>query len=203
MVISPLLEIKPLGRTPDTSSYAGFVFTSAHAVEFSEHGDARAAFCVGERTAQAARRHGWDVRHVAKDAAELIEEFAKAPVTAPLLHLAGRHRRGEIDMRLTALGIQTDTIVVYDQIAVPLTTETSDLVEGEAVVILPLFSPRTAVQFRTLVTKAPHVHVIALSQAVADALQGLPMGSLHIVAAPNGHAMQAHVEKLLRKNSLP
>ncbi|MEM7519734.1 MAG: uroporphyrinogen-III synthase, partial [Pseudomonadota bacterium] len=67
--------------------------------------------------------------------------------------------------------------------------------------LVPLFSPRTAAQFAQEVSAAQHVHVIAISAAVARALGGAVTSKVHIAAAPTGEEMVRAIEFLLRRKT--
>ncbi len=199
---SPLIEILPVEADISLKGYAGVVFTSANAVRFSENGAGRSAYCVGMRTAEAAKAHGWDVSLAAQDADSLISAIEVACVEGPLLHLAGQHRRGEVAERLSHLGAQTDVAVIYDQILRPLTEEARGMISADARVIVPLFSPRTAAHFVSEVGSAKHVTLLAMSEAVADATAGVEAAELLIAKAPTGEEMRRAVEMLLAGDSL-
>lgn len=133
-VIAPLLRIVELPHDVQAVRDArGVVFTSENGVRFAGPGNGRPAWCVGPRTAEQARKAGWDVTEGPGDAAGLI------PLIGDLgpgwLHLHGAH----VAARLPVQGM-----VVYDQLPLPLPPEAAALLRGDAPVILPLFSPRTA-----------------------------------------------------------
>lgn len=202
IVHSPLLQIVPQQSKADPARYNAVIFTSATAVGFAGHGQGQHAFCVGARTAQAAQDSGWRVRIVAQDADALVEKLQAMPGTGPLLHLAGAHRRGEIATRLGNAGTPVDVSVLYDQALLPLNNAAKSLLAGKTPVIVPLFSPRTAVQFAKAAASSAPVHVVAISAAVAAPLDRLNGTEVRIVAAPTGDAMLQEVELLLRKDSL-
>ncbi|MBB1497425.1 uroporphyrinogen-III synthase [Paracoccus sp. MC1862] len=133
-VIAPLLRI--VGVPHDGAAVrdaTGLVFTSENGVRFAGPGRGRPAWCVGPRTAEQARKAGYDVREGPGDAARLI------PLIDDLgpgwLHPHGAH----VAARLPAPGM-----VVYDQLPLPPSPEALALLQGTAPVILPLFSPRSA-----------------------------------------------------------
>lgn len=133
-VIAPLLRI--VGVPHDAAAVQdakGLVFTSENGVRFAGPGRGRPAWCVGPRTAEQARKAGYDVREGPGDAARLI------PLIGDLgpgwLHPHGAH----VAARLPVPGM-----VVYDQLPLPPSPEALALLQGAAPVILPLFSPRSA-----------------------------------------------------------
>jgi uroporphyrinogen-III synthase len=115
---------------------------------------------------------------------------------APLLHLRGRHARGDIAGQLGAAGLPVREQIVYDQKSLPLSDAALACLKGPAPVIVPLFSPRSARLFAGAYP-GPVAAVAAISHAVADAL---PDGFARYVAvaeAPNGEAMLSLLEKLV------
>tara|TARA_R110000787_G_scaffold250480_1_gene356099 strand:+ start:122 stop:826 length:705 start_codon:yes stop_codon:yes gene_type:complete len=202
IVTSPLFEIVPTGIRPDLSRYAGIIFTSSNAVALAPKVNHRPAYCVGHIAAERAKAAGWTIFAEEQTAEHLIARISEMAPAGPLLHLAGKHRRGDIAARLTALGITTEVHVLYDQNAVDLSAEAHALLKGAAPVIVPLFSPRSAALF---VDQTPHLHnviIVAMSDAVALCCQGLGAARILVVAAPTGQEMLRTVEKVVRSSSL-
>jgi uroporphyrinogen-III synthase len=200
--ISPLMEIRPCRSGANLADYRGVIFTSANGVAFAGLGQGRRAYCVGAGTARAATDQGWHVMQVAQDADALVAAICDTGAQAPLLHLSGTHRRGNIAERLTQAGIKTETAALYDQVLLPLSDRAQALLKGEATVILPLFSPRTAGQFADQAAELRNVRAIAISPAVADTVRHLNLKQLLIAQAPTGDAMRQDIEMLLHAHSL-
>jgi uroporphyrinogen-III synthase len=115
-ILSPVLAIRPLllevGERP-----AALILTS-------ENGAARAgelglaglpAWCVGPRTAQAAREAGLEAVEAGPDAEGLLAALLAARPQGPLLHLRGEHARGDLAPRLRAGGLEAREAVAYAQ----------------------------------------------------------------------------------------
>lgn len=195
VVISPL--IAPVFPTVDlpTGDWAAVILTSETGAEAAGRMRDRLpdlAFCVGQRTAEVARKAGFATRSADGDAEALLALILSTGI-APLLHLRGREARGDLAERLSAKGMRCDGVVVYAQEAQPLTAQAIDLLRGDKPVIVPLFSPRTAeilaVECRRIAATAPLI-VIAMSAAVAEAAR--PLGAPTIVAAhPDADSMGA------------
>lgn len=200
--ISPLLEITPLGTKVDLAGYTGVIFTSTNAVSFVQDGQGMPAFCVGARTAEAATGKGWRVERIAQDADALVASLSKDPVNGPLLHLAGKHRRGEVAERLSEIGITTNVADLYDQVLLPLSDEAQEILRGDRPVVVPLFSPRTAAQFAKEAGVTRNTQIIAISDAVAKAVQSIAVQEVHIATAPTAKEMRRGVEMLLHGDSL-
>ncbi|WP_207103075.1 uroporphyrinogen-III synthase, partial [Paracoccus shandongensis] len=133
-VISPILRIVAVDHDGAALRDApGLVFTSAHAVGAAGPGRGRLALCVGGHTAQAARKAGFAVQVGNGFAESLLPLIRDAGV--PLVHPHGRHLARELPV---------PGMVVYDQKALPLGDEARAVLAGDAPVVLPLFSPRSA-----------------------------------------------------------
>lgn len=167
VVIAPVMAIVGTGARPDLAGYRGVILTSANALRFLPGLQGVRAWCVGERTAEAAMAQGAQVMRVADDAEALVAGFEG---TGPLLHLRGEHVRGKVAQRLTSVGIETHEAVIYRQEARDLSPEARALIEGEDEVVLPLFSPRSAALVGGQIGHVgPGLEVIAMSPAVAEA----------------------------------
>lgn len=202
VVISPLIEIVTLDRPTDTEGAAGAIFTSGQGVARAPNGAGLPAYCVGRRTANAARVAGWDVRLVAETAKDLLAAIP-GDVVGPLNHYCGKHRSGTIAEQLTARGLLTHVVVLYDQQLRSLSAEARELLAGPKRVIVPLFSPRTAAQFLVESEGATRIEVVAISDAAADLLRDKISAPVHVARAPDGLEMGRCVEIRLRDTSLP
>ncbi len=202
-VISPLIEIAPTGEAIDLTPFAGVIFTSANGVAHGPEGNGRPAYCVGPQTTEAAARAKWQAEMVGLDAEAMIAKLSSRLQIGPLLHLAGRHRRGDVAGALSASGLTTKVATVYEQNLLPLTEEAQALLNGSAPVIVPLFSPRSAQHFAREATCTEQVIALSISPAAAQALEALPLYAHDVAAEPTGEAMATGVEKLFRCTTLP
>ncbi|MFY0633470.1 MAG: uroporphyrinogen-III synthase [Vannielia sp.] len=172
IIENPLLEIVPQEPVELPGPEDGVIFTSARAVEvFSnwQEGAGRRAWCVGSRTAEAAREAGFAA--VAGDgaAAHLPALLGREDTVPPLWHLRGLHQRRDVAAELQALGYDCRSIVIYDQRALPLAGQIRTRIEAGEAMVAPLFSPRTAGLLAAEVKNiGANLRVVALSSAVAD-----------------------------------
>ncbi|MCE8005560.1 uroporphyrinogen-III synthase [Aestuariivita sp.] len=197
--ISPLIRIVPRTDPVETGTARGLIFTSANAVRAAEHvfiGRDLPAYCVGGATASAARQAGWIAHQIGPDADALVVGLIRERPDGPLVHLRGRHARGDIAQRLTACDLPTREHVIYDQIALPLSSEALRFLDNPGPKIAPVFSPRTACLLADA-TDRPLV-LAALSPAVAGAFGDRPGCTIHIAASPDARSMGALVEKLMQ-----
>ncbi len=193
IILSPVIEIEILPMQRSLAQYCGLIFTSENGVRafvqaYGQHD--MPAYCVGVRTAKAARAVGLRASSANGSADDLVAMVMDAGVKGALLHVRGEHSRGDIAGRL---GQQVDEVVAYRQVPVPLTEKTREILAGKHEVILPLFSPRTAQLFfkHDLLINAP-LQVVAISNAVNEAILGTnPAKNIDILIAetPDAEAM--------------
>lgn len=192
--ISPLMRVEIAGPLPRVAG--GVLLTSGNAVRaFVALGGApgHVAWVVGPRTAGLARDAGFDVRGVAADVDALVELVPPDP--PPLVHLRGEVTRGDLAARLDRRGIAVAEAVVYRQIAQDLTAAALALI-SEGPVIVPLYSPRSAVLLARACPpgRMGHLRLLALSDAVA---RDCPVSPLGISETPDGKGMLALIGRHL------
>lgn len=185
-VISPILRIEVVAHdAARLHDAAGLVFTSAHAVASAGAGRGRLALCVGGHTAAVARQAGFAVQQGNGFAESLLPLIAAADV--PLIHPHGRH---------LAKRLPVDGMVVYDQIAQPLNADARAALAGDAPVVAPLFSPRSARLLADAVRDAnAPLWPVAISAATLAAWDAPSAGSA-VAATPDAEQMAAAVAAL-------
>jgi uroporphyrinogen-III synthase len=201
LIESPLIEITAMG-TADISANEEVIFTSANGVRFAPPGADRVAYCVGNHTTQAAQAAGWAAQQRGFDATSLIADLLAHPPTASLVHISGRHTRGDVVETLTAAGLRARRIAVYDQRLAPLAPEAIAALSGSGHCIVPVFSPRMAHHFAALCPQENRVLVAAISEAVAESFGSWRPAELCVSATPDIVGMAECVEKLLSGISL-
>ena len=177
-VISPLLEIIYAPDLPDLKGYDGLIATSAHAIGALTAGSAALppdmpCYAVGRATAEAARDAGLRALSAEGDADALVAQVADRAAGQRLLHVHGTHTRGDVAARLQAKGLTVDQVVAYDQGACPLGAEADRALSGQAPVLVPLFSPRTAALFAADYRGTAPLYVACMSAAVAQEIMAL------------------------------
>lgn len=201
VLVAPVLEIVEDDAPIPLDGVQGLVFTSENAVDaFARHSARRdlPAWCVGDRTAAAARAAGLAAHSAAGDAAALARLIVAEGVRGPLLHLAGDHVRGDLPGDLAAAGIALHVRPVYRQQARPLTASARAALGGRDRVIVPLFSPRSAALFRAEagMPLAP-LDLVAISLAAAEPLAGWGAAHLCVARRPDADAvLDAVAERL-------
>lgn len=176
IITSPLIRIEAMRPAALPGPEDAVIFTSVSGVEaFSawQEGAGRRAWCVGERTARAARAAGFEAVAGAGTAAQLPAIIRAEKGIGQLWHLHGAHQRGDLAGDLLALGIQARSVVIYDQPSVPLDPSVRARIGAGEAMVTPLFSPRTAGLLAAEVKNiGANLRVVALSEAVADKWPG-------------------------------
>ena len=119
-LISPLLAIEFTGELPEISNYQAVLFTSINGVKaYADRAGPKGAlcYCVGDKTAAAARSLGLIAESANGDASSLLALVATTldPTAGPILHVRGESAVGGITTKLAALGFEAKDIVLYRQ----------------------------------------------------------------------------------------
>ncbi|WP_424966247.1 uroporphyrinogen-III synthase [Dinoroseobacter sp. S375] len=189
-VITPLLRIETRDGLMPAPPEVTLIFTSANGVARYPAAPDRAgqrALCVGARTAELARAAGYDAQSAEGTAEDVLALALTQP--GPFLHIRGAHARGEIAARLRAAGKDARDCIAYDQLPCPLTDAARAALTGPCLV--PLFSPRTAAIFAAECPAAPDARIVAMSTAVASALDGSAYAGVETLKTPTAAAMRA------------
>ncbi len=197
LVISPILEIRFRKPELDPRDFDALVFTSENAVRAAASFwdlSGLKGYAVGQRTADVGAEFGVALSSANGNADDLVRLIRRDRPKGRLLHLHGLHSRGHICDSLIEFGLDTDSAVCYDQDECALTNEATDLLAREGVVLLPLFSPRSAALLGKMCqgSKAQLV-LIGISAAALDGWSG-PAPSLRLLAAaPTAKAMRQEI----------
>lgn len=193
VVISPVLRIVWHDVAVSLDGVSGVVLTSENGALALAHAapvTGLPAYCVGERTARAARGAGMRAVSAGGNADDLVALVRKQPPTGRLLFPRGTESRGNVAERLTEAGLIVDETILYDQTPQPLSAEARELLVGDRPVLAPLFSPRSAglLAAQAKGTVAPLL-LAALSEAVAAAWTGPTPARLVVAERPDGAAI--------------
>lgn len=196
-VLSPLMVARFL--TPDlpAKGFAALVLTSETGAEAA--GRLRAggadlperAYCVGDRTAEAANALGFRAISARGDAAALERLIMAGPDEGPLLYLHGRDRAADLGAELSTQGRQVVSAAVYAQEVRPLSADAETVLAGPGPVLVPLFSPRST---RVLLAALPAQTVaglrfVAISEAARAPLPAAMAAQAIVAARPDAAAM--------------
>ena len=199
IIENPLIRIRQLGVDPHLTSGEAVIFTSSNAVNAVPDGEGRTAYCVGERTSQTALKAGWQAQVMGRNVEELIAGLKKIGPQFPLCHLRGKHIRQDIVDALSPQGFDVRQVAVYDQELLPLGELARHAITQDYPVIVTLFSPRTAQHFAASVVSVSQLHILALSDAVADECARIDGTKTVVAERPDAQAMVFEIEKIVHK----
>ncbi len=190
ILVSPVLEIVPVPFDVPVAP-AFLILTSAHGAAAARAVpglQGLTAWCVGDRTAEAARAAGLSAVSAGGTAEDLLARLRAARPTGLGLYLHGRHVAADIAGALGEAGIETHTAVAYDQVERPLTAEARACLARSGAVIVPVYSPRSArlLAAATDGAAAP-LDIVAISRHAAEAW---PDVQATVAASPDGPAME-------------
>ncbi|WP_051909465.1 uroporphyrinogen-III synthase [Paenirhodobacter enshiensis] len=206
VIVSPLTELRPTGAPiPEAGDY---IFTSEQAVFVMPPASAlpragRRAWCVGMRTAEAARAAGFEAIEGPGDAAGLWRMLLAEAPEGPLVHVRGEEVAVPLAEMLNDAGLEAQEVVVYRQERLPLTPEATAALAGTAALLVPVFSPRTARTLTDAVAdtgterRAP-IWLAAISGAVLAAAGGLRAEQAEIAGHPDAAGVLDALERLMR-----
>ncbi len=200
IVISPLTKIEFLEGALELDNLSKLIFTSINGVRaYARHCDRRDIPCytVGDATAAYADSIGLRATSCHGNAQDLIARILADGERGPVLHIRGRHSRGEVALSLRNAGCKAEETILYRQIGQTLNNAAVSLFQAKTPVIVPLFSPRGAEQFVQQYHGGAPVLVVAMSAVVAQVARELD--ALHIVTAqsPNKNSMLEAIKGLL------
>ena len=165
----PLFEVRACAwEPPDPAGFDAMLLTSANTVrcagpllELYRH---LPVYAVGEVTAEAAKRQGFQVAGVGHSGAHAVSEVIAARGHGRVFHPGGRDRR---DFNPGPLVIVRRC--VYESVETGSAEGLAAVMPREAVALL--HSPRGAIRLARLVPmiERPRLHILAISPAVLDA----------------------------------
>lgn len=202
VVIAPLMRTVWQGALPDMTDIGDLIFTSETALRgfcrLSPRRDMR-AWCVGARTASAAKAAGFDVRQGPGDAVGLAALIAATGTGRRYVWPHGTHVACDMGALLSSAGTETIPTVVYDQQTLPLRAAAQDLLSRPDPVLLPLFSPRSARLFLMAVASLPlnaPLYLASLGPEIDAAAAPLAAHHRRIAARPDTGALLAALTEL-------
>lgn len=201
--IWPLTAIRPVALSlsmPPTAD--GLVFTSAHGARaFAALCPRRdlPAFCVGARTAEAARRLGFAGAVAAGGDAARLAAFLPGTGLAHLFHPRGRDAAADLAALLAPSGMRVTEAVVYaaEETGAPPAPVADGLATGR-IGIVTLWSRRNAAILAAharagRLALAPSIEAVAISAPAAEPLAGLGLAAVHVAEAPDRAGMLAAI----------
>lgn len=203
IVVSPILEIVPVPfDAPIVPDY--LVLTSAHAALAAGQVAALSglpAYCVGDRTAEAAEAAGFAARSAAGSATDLARLLARDRPSGRGLYVRGRHVASDLPKMLSSAGLDTFSVVAYDQEERPLSAEARAALARPSPIVLPVYSPRSSALLAAAAAgAAAKIDVVAISRAAADPWHGTD-AHVAISPAPDGRSMEEAIVERVRSRA--
>ena len=199
VILAPVMEIAVLDAP--IPEFDAVIFTSQNAVaplagQVAARG--RRAYCVGSKTAAAAREAGFDVVSGSGDAAALVEVIRAHHNRGRLLHARGEEIAFPLADTLKSAGIDTDQAILYRQEACTFPDDLRERIMGGGPLLVPLFSPRSA---RLLADRLGGDHarlrIAAISPAVAEAAKALRPEALEVADRPDADGVEQALARLI------
>lgn len=195
-VLSPVLEIAATGAQLPQGAYDALLASSAKGVELARGAEAVKALplhAVGERTAHAARAHGFRPDIVAGSAEAILPSLlARHPKPSHFLYLAGRDRQAALEAGLKAAGHRIAAVEVYEaRAANALSQEAVDAIAAGEIDAVLHYSRRSAEIFLALakgagiLAKARAALHCALSREVAQPLVDAKIPNVVVAERPD------------------
>lgn len=208
---SPAMTIIENNIAPDLTDISALAFTSANGVRaFANKSEHRTlpVFAIGEATAQTAINLGFSHVEMADgDGASLTGLIVKNHRGGQVLHIAGKHRAGELVTMLQQKGLKARRDVLYEAMPCPaLTPYAVETLQNQISrdqrqnCWVALFSPRSAVRFIEQISAAglepalKHVSAACLSLAVAEKLGDGHFNQIGVAKRRSAKALLAVVQ---------
>lgn len=200
-ITAPLFQIEILSEVdPDAGPWTAILLTSANAMRGiadlarRDRWRATPTFAVGDRTAQAARSHGFtDVTSATGNVNDLVNLVA-ARISPParLLYLCGEERSGDLAGALRAKNFIVDVVAVYRMIAARTLPEPAASAIRDGVDGVFHFSRYSAEAFVKAASNAGLLEIAlakpvhyCLSDQVAEPLRAAGAANIRIAARPD------------------
>lgn len=203
--MSPLTGLRFLAPVLDLAGVDGVIFTSENGVEgFARLSGWRGAlaWCVGARTAEAARAAGFEAVAGPGDAAGLL--LMLAAEGGPRHPFWARGARVSVDLApvLGRHGVAPRSAVVYDRERLSLSAEARAHLASGAGAIWPVYSVGSAEDGLAALAGLPlsNLRAVAISAPVADLLAPL-VRSVHVAERPDAAAMIEALATFARRDA--
>ena len=199
VVVAPLIGIAPVddGPLPDA---AALIFTSETAVRaYAARAAAagRPAWCVGARTAAAAREAGFEAIGTGPDARALAAVILARRPLGVLLHARGAQAAFPLADVLRDNGLEVREAVLYRQVDLAPDAQALALFSGSHPLLCPVFSPRSAARFAAVAAQASApLGIAAISEAAAVACRGLARATIRVAPQPDAEGLLTALAEL-------
>lgn len=173
------------------------IFTSQAAVDFAPFGNGRFAWCVGDRTCDAATAKGYLAQTAEGDVEDLLKLILKGKPKGKLLHIRGEVSRGHIKDRLKAAAFPCSETIVYRKRGLSAPADLQSRIDGSEQVFVFLFSAETVTFLEQWNINWGRSTLISISSNVAQAASCLGAMETLVAERPNQAKMIAAVQRLI------
>lgn len=185
-LVVPMFEVRAVPWSMDaTTPYDAVFITSSNALKFLDKNlnflKDLPILCVGEATADAARRAGLSDVTAGTDGAAELADLAAALGYRHLLWLAG-----EPHTPVNHPNLIFDVKIIYETVELAIDTRVQEVTQQPLVALV--HSPRAARRFARLVAERRHIDLVGISEKAAIAA-GPGWTSVHWPDAPSDRAM--------------
>lgn len=215
VIISPASKIESADALPPLEKYAAVLFTSANAVKalqgFLKEGDPllqTPAYCVGAKTAQAARGAGFQI---IEEGHGTVDSLLKVIESEPhdgerWAYFSGDIIRHDPEPRLKKLGLTLDHHIIYHARAIAdLSGEAAKALQEKSIDVILFYSPRAVELFADQVKKAgldvgiKDLHALCLSADVGARARKLGFETITTAKESSARAMHEALNTIKRE----
>ncbi|RCL01503.1 MAG: uroporphyrinogen-III synthase [Candidatus Tokpelaia sp. JSC085] len=194
--VLPLSIIKPVNALFPDKSYDAIIATSANAflqslpLAYEASLTKLPLYCAGQRTAQAAQKHGFtSIAAIAKTAKSLCSEIGMATRHRRFIYLAGRHRQSDLENHCRSMKIEVDSIEVYEiQFLTPTIIQYANMPSTiDFILLYSSGNVSTLASFSDRIT--PKSRILCLSSRIAETLPRSLKGEILYAKEPTEKAL--------------
>lgn len=199
ILVAPVTRTVPIGQT-SISADDRVVLTSANALDGVDATSivGQTAYCVGEATAAAAQKVGFNAITTGSTAEDLIRRLRETRPEPPILYLRGKEVAADIAGILAHDEIEIRQRVTYRQEPMALSQSAHQDINGAKRLIIPLFSANSADHlFRQLPKGRSNTHVVAISANVAKVAKAAGHRSIVIADHPDAASVAQKMKEVL------
>lgn len=198
VILAPAIEITPVPYDVKFDGFDAIILTSKHAVAAAAKiATGTTVLCVGDTTAQTARRLGLNAVSAGGTSKDLIA-LAQDAGFRRVLYLRGKHVHEDLELQLNLKGLSVRSAIVYKQDPCGFS---DDAVQGLAhapTLLVPVYSARSAkILSKNLGAYGGAITLVAISEAAADGWVGPKVQQTIYAKAPNSKAMFAAIASQL------
>lgn len=201
--VLPPSTVQPLPAVFPDKSFEAVIASSANAFLKPLPPQARALtalpfYCVGQRTAQAARRHGFTAIAAVAQNADALCTAIEAGNVRHFLYLAGRQRRPVLEDNVRGMGKMVDVVEVYETVYLTPAAAIQARLPQNIDFVLLYSAGNMAILGSLAGVITPRTRIVCLSPRIAAALPQTLCGQARAAAEPTEKAILSLLLSLRR-----